>query len=140
MTDVEYGVRYHPGPSGSSEDGWFVMSYREQSLPNSELRVAPVKDVSKQQVGCVPRYNMHPTCLYVSNMCIHTKYARTLTRAAYQLGGTCKRGHLSTALSVASYIQANILSLYYARHHGGLCQAVQRCMPHTMMITLLSKA
>ncbi|KAF6261715.1 prolyl oligopeptidase [Scenedesmus sp. NREL 46B-D3] len=46
--DVEYSISHHPG--SSSSQGWFLITIRDPALPNSELRVAPVTDPTRQTV------------------------------------------------------------------------------------------
>ncbi|KAF8063007.1 dapb1 [Scenedesmus sp. PABB004] len=47
VQDVEYDVSHHPGGGAG---GWFLITYRDPTKPNSELRVAPVSDPSQQTV------------------------------------------------------------------------------------------
>lgn len=47
--DVEYDVEHHPG-SGKDCPGWLLLTVREPSKPNSELRAAPVSDPTQQTV------------------------------------------------------------------------------------------
>lgn len=53
--DVEYSVSHHPGSSSSGAGGaggWFLITYRDPSMPNSELRVAPVDAPTRHKVHC----------------------------------------------------------------------------------------
>ncbi|KAI8467013.1 MAG: prolyl oligopeptidase [Monoraphidium minutum] len=46
--DVNYAVRHHPGPKGGA--AWLLFDVRDKDHPNSELRVAPLSDPTKQIV------------------------------------------------------------------------------------------
>lgn len=56
--DVEYDVSHHPGSedsllkssSSGAATGWFLITYRDKERPNSEVRVAPLTEPTKQTV------------------------------------------------------------------------------------------
>ncbi|KAI8471644.1 MAG: prolyl oligopeptidase [Monoraphidium minutum] len=49
VQDVEYSASHHPGPKGEGQ-GWFLITLRDKDHPNSEVRVAPVSDSTRQTV------------------------------------------------------------------------------------------